>query len=491
MEANVSQDDFASMMQQAGSDEGSRTRKRLHAGQVVQGTVVQIGHDSVFVDVGSTVEGRIDLRELEDERGAVTVRVGDAITASVVSADDVGGPRLSTALGRGNSKGLDLVSLESARDGRLPVEGTVGAAVKGGVEVRVLGARAFCPASQISTEYVSDLASLEGQKFDFLVSEVKNGGRDVVVSRKALLVDQRKQRARATLQSLQVGGDYAGTVTSLQKYGAFVDLGAGVEGLIHVSELARGRVERPEDVLSVGESITVRLLAIQEPEKTGENPRLRLSLRALAAADSPEPQKGEVLEATVSKVATFGVFVETSKGPGLVPTRELGTPRGSDARRQFPVGKSVRVVLVSSDPNRGVTFSISRVAGVEERENFRDFTRAQKERAGDSASLGSFGALLRQELNLPEPVAPEPVASEPEPPASAATPAPAAPDPAAPPGAARTAGQPSAAVQRGAQPLPADRARVDTRTPKAKPAETPRDPSGVIRGRRRPAPKRD
>jgi small subunit ribosomal protein S1 len=498
--------DFASMLQEAGGDENVRTRTRLRAGQVVTGTVVQVGQDYVFVDVGTTTEGRIERRELEDKAGELSVKLGDQLRASVVSADDVSGPRLSVAFGRGRAK-LDEHALEAARDARLPVEGVIGAAVKGGVEVRILGARAFCPASQVGQEFGTDLATLEGQKFEFLVLEVKNGGRDVIVSRKALLSEQQHQKAQRTLAELKVGGDYSAKVVSIQKYGAFVDLG-GVEGLVHISELSHGRVDRVEDMLRVGEEITVRLLALQPGEKGGA-PKLRLSLRALS--DTPEgqaePERGEVLVGTVSKVTQFGVFVDTAKGTGLVPTRELGTPRNSDARRMFPIGKEVSVVLVSKDPGRGLTFSMSRVADVEERQNFREFSRSQQA-PREGGSIGSFGALLRQELKLPEAAhVPEPAArpataGQPLQPAQAS--APASPPSRADTSGARAAGsKPAQAAAQG--PASADHGRVDRTTPRGPSAadrvrldrEAPNDsrssPSknkaaelGVVRGRRGP-----
>lgn len=468
------------MMQEAATGDQGRTRMRLRPGQAVTGTVVQVGHDSVFVDIGGTTEGRIDRRELEDDHGHVKVQPGDTLRANVVSVDDVAGPRLSVAFGRGRAR-VDEGALESARDARVPVEGVVGAAVKGGVEVRVLGVRAFCPASQLGTEFVADLASLEGQKLEFLVTEVKNGGRDVIVSRKALLLEGQKQKAEQTLAELEVGRDYSAKVVSIQKYGAFVDLGGGVEGLIHISELSHGRVERVEDVLSVGEEITVRLLGITPGEKGGA-PKLRLSLRALGEADqSAEPEPGEVLEGTVSKVTSFGVFVDTPKGQGLVPTRELGTPRNSDARRMFPLGKPVSVVLVSKDPSRGITFSMSRVAKVEERQNYREFSRAQRAQESDPSGLGSFGQLLKRELQLPDPpqaVAPPkaafsaPSAQAGPPTAAAVKPSEAAAPPQPPPPAAPSG------------PPPAERARVD-RTPPERPKPTKREDFGVVRGRRK------
>jgi len=467
--------DFASMFQQAQGSEGARTSTRLRPGQVVTGTVVQVGTDSIFVDIGATTEGRIDRRELEDARGEVKVKVGDTIKASVVSVDDVMGPRLSVSFGKGRMR-LDEGALEAARDARLPVEGVVGAAVKGGVEVRVLGARAFCPASQLGTEYVADLAALEGSKLEFLITEVKNGGRDVIVSRKALLLEQQARQTEETLAKLEVGKDYQAKVVSVQKYGAFVTLGGGVEGLIHISELSHGRVDRVEDVLNVGEEVTVRLLAITPGEK-GAAPKLRLSLRALSEPEAPaegaEPERGEVLEGTVSKVTQFGVFVDTPKGTGLVPTRELGTPRGSDSRRMFPLGKPVSVVLVTKDAQRGLTFSMSRVADVQERQNYRDFHRAQKDRKDETANVGTFGALLRQRLDLPEPA---PVAAEPpveaKAPPAAATPAAPAPKGLAPKAA------PSG-------PTPADRNRVDTTSEPTR-QEKKEQNLGVVHGRRRP-----
>jgi small subunit ribosomal protein S1 len=503
------------MLQQAAASENGRTSTRLRPGQAVAGSVVQIGQDYVFVDVGTTTEGRIDRRELEDDKGELKVSVGDQIRASVVSADDVTGPRLSVAFGRGRMK-LDEGALESARDARLPVEGVVGSVVKGGVEVRVLGARAFCPASQLGQEFIADLSTLEGQKLEFLVLEVKNGGRDVIVSRKALLQERQGQEAAHMIATLQVGNDYPAKVVSVQKYGAFVDLGGGVEGLIHISELAHGRIDRVEDVLNVGEEISVRLLALQPGEKQGSPPKLRLSLRALSdsPAAEPAPERGEVLAGTVSKVTSFGVFVDTVKGTGLVPSRELGTPRGSDARRAFPVGKEVSVVLVSKDASRGITFSMARVAAVEERRNFHEFSRAQQTQREEQTPLGTFGALLQRELKLPEPVrppaiplattaaaAPGPAASAPagSPPgvaaareragaAGAVAPAPATP--AVRPAPARAPAPDRDHVVRSAAPrgpMPADRGRVDRSAPAAPSSQPGKvNDRGVVRGRRRP-----
>lgn len=395
----MSKGDFASMMEAGFSADKVQKSKALRTGEVVEGTVVQIGRDSVFVDVGATTEARIDRTELEDKQGNLQVKVGDKLRASVASVSDVTGPVLVMALGRGQRGQTDVSQLMAARENGIPVEGTVTKAVKGGLEVQVAGIRAFCPASQVDVTYISDLAPFEGQSLQFKVIEIKDDGRSVVLSRKALLEAARQNASREVLAKIEVGGDYDGVVTSLQKYGAFIDLGGGVEGLVHVSEIAHRRVEQVQDVLSVGEKVLVRVLAV-EPNDKSPIPKLRLSVRA--TTDAPvvvTPEQGEILTGKVSKHTSFGIFVETPKGSGLVPTRELGIVRGADHRKLFPLDTEVQVVLVNAENGGKLTFSIARVAGVEERQNFRDFTREVATKREESTPMGSFGDLLRQKLS--------------------------------------------------------------------------------------------
>jgi small subunit ribosomal protein S1 len=464
--------DFASMMQaEAGSDR--RMAARLRPGQAVKGTVVQVGKEYVFVDVGATVEGRIERRELEDKEGELSIKPGDKLDASVVEVDDVMGPILSVSLGRGRRRGgIDATALENAQRAQIPVEGVVGKAVKAGVEVSIGGVRAFCPASQLDTEFVKDLSVFEGQTLTFLVVEVKSEGRDVIVSRRALLEQARNRLASDVLATLTVGGDYPATVSTIQKYGAFVDLGGGLEGLIHVSELAHGRVERVEDLLSAGDNVTVRLLAIEPAEKKGQHPKLRLSLKALSAEGAPRAARAdenEVLEGTVSKFTPAGIIIDTPRGSGLVPTRELGLPHQADYRRVFPVGKKVTVVLMNKDNSRGMTFSISRVDRVQERANYQAFTRAMQgpSPSAPASSMGSFGDLLRGKLNLPAPAAtaPAPVA------------APAAPAPVTPTAKHDESPALDSPAWRDFVQHNADQKGPDKKGPASK------DPSGVVRRR--------
>lgn len=369
--------------------------KRLSTGDSVQVTVVQIGKDGVFVDAGTRAEAEIARYELENEHGEVTVKVGDRLRAIVSEGGDH--PKLVMRF----SAGSGLAGLETALEAGAPIEGTVTKAVKAGLEVQIGKIRAFCPASHVHISFTPDISIYEGQTMQFKVLEIRDNGRSVVVSRKALLQDERAVTGRATLENLSVGQIVEGTVQAIQPYGAFIDLG-GIEGLIHVSELGHGRVDRVEDVVSVGEQIRVKVLSV---EQTAEGAtRIGLSLRQATqlteGSESASAAAGtdkKVVDAEVVKVEAFGVFVETATGGGIVPTRELDLPPGGDPRRAFPVGKAVQVVAIGTDEKGRTRFSMRRVEEEEARSNYRQF-RAKQGGSGP-AKVGSFGDLLKSRLD--------------------------------------------------------------------------------------------
>jgi small subunit ribosomal protein S1 len=385
---------FAQMMESQTSQ--GRTR-RLRAGDVVEVTIIQIAQDSIFVDVGTPSDGRIARSEFADKEGNVRVKVGDRIRATVLDPRP-DGPLLATSLGHGDK--LDISALEMARTSGTPVEGEIVKVNKGGVEVSLANVRAFCPASQLELSRVGDLESYVGQKLEFRVIEVRDGGRSIVVSRRSLLEDRRKAAAEGARERLVIGSDVEGVVQSLSRHGAVVDLD-GVEGFIHVSELAAGRVERAEDVVQVGERVTARVLSVDDSPK---GLRIRLSLRALSntsaaagAAQPPAPVE-DVLKGVVTRTGQHGVFVQTPIGEGLVPLRELGLPPGADHRRAYPVGKELAVVVVSRAGGR-LTLSSTQVARVEERKNYREFSGSSS--TAPTSSFGSLGDMLRKFQGTP------------------------------------------------------------------------------------------
>ena len=378
-------DDFASFMERGAGDLVSR----LQRGDRVRGAVTHVAADSVFIDLGTRADGRVPRAELCDARGNLRVKVGEELDATVVDPHAEGGPLLAVKMGR--ERRLDLESLEMALRSGTPVEATVKRAVKAGLEVEVGGARAFCPASQIERGYVADVTGYVGQSFGVLVTEIKEEGRSIVVSRRRALELEREQAAKQALATLEVGQDARGVVASIKEYGAFVDLG-GVEGLVHISELASTRVDRVEDVLAPGEEVTVRVLAIEDGER---GKRIRLSLKALLPEDETAPPGAdEILSAKVVRMLPHGMIVETARGQGLVPKRELDLAHGADHRRAFGVDQTLEVVLLDGRPG-SYRFSQTRVGEVQARKDF-DAYRSKKQGDGGSggAGVGSFGALL-------------------------------------------------------------------------------------------------
>lgn len=398
-------EDFAALFEQsqAGSGQANPGRDRLPPGKVVEGVVVALGEDEIFVDVGTRSEGVLERRSLPE--GAEPPAIGDRIRATVaehVRADTP--PRLVVSLrGRGD---LDVEALEQAAQHGTPVEGEFSRAVKAGIEVDIGGRRAFCPASQVEIGYTGDLEVYVGQKHFFRVVEVKEGGRSIIVSRRALLEVERAQQAEVLIERIEEGADFEGIVQSVKPYGAFVDLG-GITGLVHVSELAHGRVASPEDVVSAGEKVNVRVLSMQSaPSGEAKDAKISLSMRALT---QPPPEvaggsAGEVVTATVNKVESFGVLIDTPAGSGLVPNSELALPPGSDPRRAYQPGNSLEVVAIGKDGGGRLRFSVKAVEEVQAKRAYQQFKGKSK---SGSRALGSLGDLLAGKFaDLPDRKAP-------------------------------------------------------------------------------------
>ncbi len=336
-----SNEDFASMF------EASLQAKRVERGETIEGTVVAIGSEVVFVDVGGKGEATIDVDELKDDQGQIDVTVGDRIQAVVVSTG--GGLRLSRRLARGAATDRQL---EDAFQTGLPVEGRVEGAVKGGYEVRIGRHRAFCPFSQIGI-VPNDPTPHEGQVYAFRIIEYGEGGRNLVVSRRALLEEEQQARADEVRRSVTPGAVLTGRVTSVREFGAFVDLGGAVQGLLHVSEMGWSRVSDPSDVVKPGDEITVKVLRVDE-----DKGRISLSFKQLI--DDPWSKVGDtyavgqVRNGRVTRVAEFGAFVELEPGvEGLAHESTFpptGRPRGWSAT--LAPGTDVVVEILGIDLER-------------------------------------------------------------------------------------------------------------------------------------------
>ena len=281
--------------------------KRFEKGQTIEGTIVAIGPEVAFVNVGGKGEATIAIDELKDEDGRLEAAAGDRIQATIVSTE--GGLTLSRKLARGAAT---LRQLEDAFHAGLPVEGKVEREIKGGYEVRVARQRAFCPISQIDIARTTDPAVHIGRAYTFRIVEYKEGGRNIVVSRRALLEEEQKAQAADVRKAIVPGAIVTGRVVSVREFGAFVELGAGVQGLLHVSEMAFSRVSAAS-VVAIGDEITVKVLRVDD-----DGQKIALGLKQLQ--DDPWSkvqatyEAGQVRQGRVTRVAEFGAFVELEPG---------------------------------------------------------------------------------------------------------------------------------------------------------------------------------
>lgn len=390
------QDSFAALFEaQAGNQ---TVHRKVHVGEMLEAVVVQVDKDTIFVELDAKRQAMLDVAEMRSPDGTLDVKVGDTVRARVVSIDDASG---AVFLGRSFGKTGDLAQLERARDAGVAVEGKVTGVNKGGLEVDLgKGARGFCPTSQIGRRGDAvDPASLVGQVLAFQVTELKDCGRSVVLSRrKALEADEREGR-EAVLATLEVGKVVRGKVTAVRDFGAFVDLG-GVEGLVPASEIAHERVV-VADRVTAGESVEVQVLEIKDDPERGQK-RITLSLKALVAAPERPVRAtraldiGAVVSGRVVRIETYGVFLQVDgtdgrDGRGLIPVGELDVPRGTDLRKSFPVGAPLTAKILETGEGR---LKLS-VRGAKEAAERADF-EAHKDKSAAPKTLGTFGDLLKK-----------------------------------------------------------------------------------------------
>lgn len=340
-------EDFAAMLAAHGTSSG-----RLQPGQKVTGTVIAVTGDSVFVDVGIKVDGIMDRKDILDAEGKESAGPGDSVEAWViaVSPQEI---RLSRSM-----SGSGVAALEEARDAGLPVDGRVTAACKGGYSVEVLGKTAFCPGSQMDAAALGDAESLVGRSLQFLIIRVESRGRNIVVSRRALLEREREEQLDKLLESLSIGDTVEGRITRLAPFGAFLELAPAVEGMIHLSELSWSRVGAADEVLSPGDLVRAKVLAISKSDKG----QVRISLSRKQAEGDPwndaseRLKTGAVVQGKVMRLAPFGAFVEILPGiEGLVHISEMSwSKRINKPEEVLTPGESVSVKIkdVNADARR-------------------------------------------------------------------------------------------------------------------------------------------
>lgn len=376
-------DDFAALLERSLLEAAP-----LKPGEKIEATVLQVGGEWVFLDVGQKGEGVLDVKELLDAEGQPTVAVGARVTVYFLgrSADEL---RFTTRLG--GRSGAGTAHLEEAWRSGIPVEGRIEKEVKGGYEVKLPGGvRAFCPFSQLGRGRQDSNESLLGQSVPFRITQFGEQGRNIVVSRRELLEEERRQQREALRETIKEGTVVRGTVTALRDFGAFVDIG-GIEGLLPISEIAWGRIDKVEEVLQVGQELE---LAIKSCD--WEKERFSFSLRELLADPWQKVgtlyREGTTLTGTVVRLAQFGAFVKLDEGiDGLLPIGKLGG--GKRLRHPSEVLQVGQQLLVTIE---GIDRAQRRIALGLAGEGTRD--DGPTSYAAPAASMGTFGDLLKAKL---------------------------------------------------------------------------------------------
>lgn len=339
-------------------------REDIKVGDKLKGEIISIGRDTVFVDTGAKIDGVIDKDELLDARGEMPFKNGDVVELYVVSVTD---SEIRLAKAMSGIGGLSM--LRDAFEVGIPVQGKVKEPCKGGFRVEVMNRRAFCPLGQMDLQFVENPDEYVGKEYAFLITQLEEQGKDIVLSRRELLERDLRKGRDEFLESIAVGAEVEGKVTRLMPFGAFVELFPGIEGMVHLSELSWSRVEKAEDVLQPGDSVTVKVIGIDRDEESGQV-KIGLSIRELTAdpweSVGERFHEGDETTGKVTRCVRFGAFVEIAPGvEGLVHISEMSyRQRVVKAEDVVQPGDTVHVIVKEVDGEaRRISLSIRDVEG--------------------------------------------------------------------------------------------------------------------------------
>ncbi|MCD6186886.1 MAG: 30S ribosomal protein S1 [Desulfuromusa sp.] len=380
-EMNEDEGSFAAMFEASEAEVG----QPLERGKKIEATILQIGSDWSFLDVGQKGEGVLASAELLNGDGERQYAVGDKIAAYFLSRSG-GELRFTTKIGGG---GTGTEQLETAYQSGIPIDGTFEKEIKGGFEVKLAGnVRAFCPFSQTGLRQ-AEPADLIGQSLPFKISQFSERGRNIVVSHRAILDEEREQLRVGLRETLKEGMVVKGTVTNIRDFGAFVDIG-GIEGLLPISEISYGRVEDINDVLSLGQELEVAVKRIDWDDN-----KFSFSLRDTQADPWKKVgsiyQVGQQYPGKVSRLAQFGAFVTLEDGiDGLLHISKLGDgQRIRHPQDVISVGQQLQIIIEKIDPaEKRISLALAGNKDDETETSYSDQPAA-------TAGLGTLGDLLK------------------------------------------------------------------------------------------------
>ncbi len=384
------EESFAELFEKSFKKQG-----RLEPGQMVEAMIVKISAEWIFLDLGGKGEGYLDKKDMIDEAGNLTVKEGDTVRACFLSSEN-NEMHFTTRIGSGPAKHTQL---ENAWRNNMPVDGTITKEIKGGFDIKIAGSvRAFCPFSQMGIRREENPADYIGRSLPFKIAQFSEDGRNIVLSRRAILEDERRGKKQALKETLKEGMKVKGTVTSLQKFGAFVDIG-GVEGLLPVSEIAWSRTEKVSDVLSAGQEVEVIIKKLD-----WENEKFSFSLKDAL----PDPWDrvaetypvGSYHAGKVARLAPFGAFVTLQEGvDGLIHISKLGAgKRINHPREALKEGQTVEVKIEAADrAQRKLSLSLAEISR-EEEEAAATLKDYQQKVDASPKNLGTLGDVLKAKM---------------------------------------------------------------------------------------------
>jgi small subunit ribosomal protein S1 len=372
--------------------EQSIANQRIRPGMILTGLVVNVGDDMVVVNVGLKSEAVIPLEQFKNERGEIEVKAGDNVEVALDAMEDGTG---ETRLSREKAKrARTWTRLEESFNKSEIVTGTITGRVKGGFTVEIDNVRAFLPGSLVDVRPVRDTAYLEGKSLEFKVIKLDQKRNNVVVSRRAVVEQEFSAERSALMDNLQEGTVLKGTVKNLTDYGAFVDLG-GIDGLLHITDMAWKRVKHPSEVVKVGDEIDVRILKFDR-----ERSRVSLGLKQLGADPWENiarryPPNTRVF-GKVTNIADYGAFVEIEDGvEGLVHVSEMDwTNKNVNPAKVVHSGQEVEVMVLDVDEERRrISLGLKQCKQNPWKEFAENFNRGDKV-SGQIKSITDFGVFI-------------------------------------------------------------------------------------------------
>mmetsp|Transcript_25996 Transcript_25996/g.47423 ORF Transcript_25996/g.47423 Transcript_25996/m.47423 type:complete len:397 (+) Transcript_25996:385-1575(+) len=374
--------------------EESLQRSDMRAGEVISAEVVRVEHNFVVVNAGLKSEAYVPIEEFKNDQGELEVQVGDFVSVAIDAIENGYG---DTILSRDKAKRLaSWLSLETALESGDFVTGTVSGKVKGGLTVLVNGIRAFLPGSLLDTRPVKDMSPFEGKTMEFKVIKLDRKRNNVVLSRRAVVEASMGEERAKLLETLSEGAIVNGVVKNITEYGAFVDLG-GIDGLLHITDMAWRRVRHPSEVVTVGQELTAKVLKFD-----AEKNRVSLGIKQLDSdpftAYTTINDRGASVTGKVKTVDPRGAEVELAEGVlAYLRASEISRDRVEDARNVLKEGDEVTAVIVNVDrKTRNIQLSIKAKDNADQQEAMQRLSQSNER---ETAGTTSLGALLRAKLD--------------------------------------------------------------------------------------------